>query len=385
MSDSATAQSGVRGQGSEARVASPQLGADTRHAGPRAAVSAPRSVGWRLVASSAALLVVLGLVIVVSAAQGPTRVSFPSAAGVILSRAGLPAPPFTQTEQRIVEQIRLPRIVTGALVGLALGVAGAVLQGLFRNPLADPGVLGVSGGGALGAVLAIASGVAASYQLALPASALLGAMAAAFAVYAIASARGRTAAPTLILAGIAVSALTGALSAAVISFTEDRERNRQILFWLMGGLDNLSWDHARLIVIPIVLGTAVCLVFGRELNLMLLGEESARSLGVSVSTARGVLLVIVAALAGVAVAVSGIIHFVGLIVPHIVRLMVGYDHRLVVPLSGLAGAAFVVAADTLARVVIQPGELRVGIITSALGAPFFIYLIARGRRERQPV
>jgi iron complex transport system permease protein len=175
------------------------------------------------------------------------------------------------------------------------------------------------------------------------------------------------------------------MTAGIISFTEDRERNRDILFWLMGGLDNRGWDHARLIAGPIALGTVTCVVFARELNLMLLGEESARSMGVPVSVARAILLGVVAALAGLAVAVSGIIHFVGLIVPHIVRLLVGYDHRLVVPLSGLAGAAFVVAADTVARTVIQPGELRVGIITSALGAPFFIYLIARGRRDRLPV
>ncbi len=346
---------------------------------------AHRSVGVRLAVGSTLLIAALGLAVVASAAQGPANVSFPSAAGVILSRVGLPAPAFSQTDQRIVEQIRLPRILTGALVGLALGVAGAVLQGLFRNPLADPGVLGVSGGGALGAVLAIASGFATIHQLALPASALLGAATAAFAVYAIASARGRVGAPTLILGGIAVSALTGAFTAAVISFTEDRERNRDILFWLMGGLDNRGWDHVRLIAAPIAAGVAICLVFGRELNLMLLGEESARSLGVPVRTARAVLLAVVAALAGVAVAVSGIIHFVGLIVPHMVRLVVGHDHRLVVPLSGLAGAAFLVAADTLARLLIAPGELRVGIITSALGAPFFIYLIARGRRERQPI
>jgi iron complex transport system permease protein len=348
-------------------------------------VGAARRLPWRLAISSGVLLVVLAFVVVISAAQGPAPVTLPSAAGVMLSRLGLPAPAFTETDQRIVEQIRLPRILTGALVGLALGVAGAVLQGLFRNPLADPGVLGVSGGGALGAVFAVATGFAATYQLALPVSALIGAGAAAFAVYAIGSARGRAGAPTLILAGIAISALTGALTAAIISFTEDRERNREILAWLMGGLDNRGWDHVRLVAAPIALGSIVCLLFGRELNLMLLGEESARALGVPVGAARGALLALVAALAGVAVAVSGIIHFVGLIVPHVVRLVVGYDNRLVVPLSGLAGASFVVAADTLARTVIQPAELRVGIITSLLGAPFFIYLIVRGRRDRSPV
>ena len=345
----------------------------------------PSSLRWRLAVGSGALFGALLFAVLTSAAHGPASVSFPSAAGVVLSRAGLPGPPFTETDRRIVEQIRLPRIVTAALVGLALGVAGAVLQGLFRNPLADPGVLGVSGGGALGAVLAIAGGVGSVHLLAVPAAALTGAAIAAFTVYGVAAARGRSTAATLILSGIAVSALCGALTAAVISFTEDRERNREILFWLMGGLDNRGWDHVGLVMAPIVLGTVVCLLFARELNLMLLGEESARSLGVPVSAARPILLAAVAVLAGVAVAVSGIIHFVGLIVPHVVRLIVGYDNRLVLPLSALAGAAFVVAADTVARTVIQPGELRVGIITSALGAPFFMYLIGRRQRERLPV
>jgi len=348
-------------------------------------VAARSPLPLRLALASAFLFTLLLATIVISAAQGPASVSIQSAAGVILSRAGLPAPAFSDADQRIVEQIRLPRILTAVLVGLALGLAGAVLQGLFRNPLADPGVLGVSGGGALGAVVAIATGLGAAHLFAVPLAALAGALAAAFAVYAIASARGRSTPATLILAGIAISAFSGAVTAAIISFTEDRERNREILFWLMGGLDNRGWEHVRLIGAPIVLGALVCLLFARELNLMLLGEETAHSLGVSVSSARAILLAAVAALAGVAVAVSGIIHFVGLVVPHIVRLIVGYDNRLVLPLSGLAGAIFVVAADTLARTVIQPAELRVGIITSALGAPFFIYLIARGRRERLPL
>ena len=353
--------------------------------GGEAALAPPRSLRWRLLASSSGLGTLLILAILLSIAQGPTPISYSAAAGVVLSHFGLPAPPFSESEQRIVEQIRLPRVITGALVGLALGVAGAVLQGLFRNPLADPGILGVSGGGALGAILAIASGFAGVHLLALPASALAGAAASAFVVYAIAAARGQAAAPTLVLAGIAVGALTAALSAAVISFTEDRERNREILFWLMGGLDNRAWEHVRLIAVPIAIGTAICLLFGRELNLMLLGEESARSLGISAGASRATLLAVVAALSGVAVAVSGIIHFVGLIVPHAVRLVVGYDHRLVIPLSGLAGATFLVAADTLARSLIQPVELRVGIVTSALGAPFFIYLIVHGHLARLPV
>lgn len=333
------------------------------------------------------LLLSVGLfaALIVSVAQGPAPVPYDTAGAVLLHRLGLPIDSFTAIEQRIVEHIRLPRVLTGALVGLALGIGGSVLQGLFRNPLADPGIIGVSSGGALGAVLAIGTGFAAVHQLALPGAAFLGALTIAFSVYAIGMSRGRSTLMTVILAGIALGALTTAFSSLVISFTEDRERNREILFWLMGGLDNRSWEHVQLIFAPILVGAVVCMAFARELNLMLLGEEAATTMGVSVGTVRALLLATVAAVTSVAVAVSGIINFVGLMVPHAVRLVVGPDHRLVVPFSGLAGAAFLVLADVFARTLLQPTELRVGIVTSALGAPFFVYLIVRERRDRLPV
>lgn len=344
----------------------------------------PISAGLRrrLAAGAASLFVILAVLVVLSASRGPAAIPYQTAAQVLLHRVGFPTTDFNTAEQRIVEQIRLPRIVVALLVGLTLGVAGAVLQGLFRNPLADPGVIGVSSGGALGAVAAIASGLAAAHRLALPASALAGALLAAFSVYAVAAGRGRSSPLTLVLAGVAVSAFASSITSTIISFTEERERNREILFWLLGGLDNRGWEHAALLVLPALAGTLICTAFSRDLNAMLLGDEGARSLGVSTSTTRVVLLATAAVMTGVAVAVSGIISFVGLMVPHLVRLIVGYDHRLVVPLSGLAGAALVVAADLVARSVIQPAELRVGIVTAALGAPFFLYLIYRSGPTR---
>lgn len=328
------------------------------------------------------LIAVLAGTVIFSAAQGPAAISFGSVASVLLHGLGVPALGFTPTEQRIVEQIRLPRVLAGVLVGLALGVGGSVLQGLFRNPLADPGVIGVSSGGALGAVLAISTGLAAAHVLAVPLAALLGALTVAFVVFGVGLHRGPSPMLSVVLAGLALGAMASAFTSLAISLTEDLERNRAILFWLMGGLDNRAWDHVRLLVIPVILGAIICIAAARELNLLLMGEESALTLGVPVSTVRVFLLTIVAAMTAVAVSVSGIISFVGLIVPHVVRLLVGYDHRLVIPFSGLTGAIFLVLADVGARTLIAPAELRVGIITSALGAPFFLYLIFRQRLER---
>lgn len=350
-----------------------------------ASLGAPPNIRWKLGLGVPILLALLVFVCVGSAGQGPAAVSYGAAASVVLHRLGFPTDGFTPAEQQIVEQIRLPRILTGALVGFALGVGGSVLQGLFRNPLADPGIIGVSSGGALGAVLAISTGFAAGNLLSLPFAAFVGALGVAFAVYGIGMSRGTGTLMTVVLAGIALGALASAVSSLAISLTEDRERNRDILFWLMGGLDNRGWEHVRLIMLPVLAGSVVCVAYARELNLMLLGEEPARTLGVSVGTIRALLLTVVAAMTAVAVAVSGIINFVGLMVPHAVRLVVGYDHRLVVPLSGLAGATLLVAADIVARGLAQPAELRVGIVTSALGAPFFIYLIVRQRRDRLPI
>jgi iron complex transport system permease protein len=287
---------------------------------------------------------------------------------------------YDQTDRLIIEQVRLPRILTAVLVGMALATAGATMQGLFRNPMADPGIIGVSSGGALAAVLAIVTGLQAVSIFFLPAAAFIGAVGAGFVVYTVASIGGRSDMASLLLTGIAVSAFLGACISLVVLNTRDYDALREILFWLTGGLDARLWVHLKIIVLPVLLGIAAIYGYARSLNIMLSGEESARAMGVSVHRTRQILLVLASLITGVAVSVSGIIGFVGLIVPHAMRLLVGPDHRVLIPLSALGGAIFLIAADTIARLVIQPAELRVGIVTSLVGAPFFLFLLVRNRK-----
>ena len=318
---------------------------------------------------------------VVSLGLGPVSISASDVAWIMLSLVGLEVGDFGRTEQLVVEQIRLPRIVVGAFVGMALGVAGATMQGLFRNPMADPGIIGVSAGGAVGAVIAIATGMTGLFFLALPVFAFVGAMAAAVLVYGIAAVGGHFSMPTLLLAGVAVNAFLGAVVSAIIILTPDSGPLREILFWLAGGLDSRSWEHVRISVPLIVLGTVVIVLMTRDLNLLMLGDDEARSMGVRVGPTRLSLLVASSLATGAAVAVSGTIAFVGLVTPHILRLILGPDHRVLVPMSALGGAVFVIVADTVARTIVQPAEFRVGVLTAFVGAPFFILLLVRNKRQ----
>ena len=319
----------------------------------------------------------------VSLTLGPIHIPLSHVAGVVLDQIGIHASGFTRTEELVIEQIRLPRIIVGGLVGMALGVAGATMQGLFRNPMADPGIIGVSAGGAVGAVLAIALGLNTLFYLALPLFAFLGAIGAALLVYGIAAVGGRFSMATLLLAGVAVSSLLGAVISAVIMLAPSNEALREILFWLAGGLDSRSWQHVHISAPLILGGTLLMAIIARDLNLLMLGDDDARSLGLRPGRARLTMLTIASMLTGTAVAVSGTIAFVGLVVPHILRLIFGPDHRVLLPLSALGGALFVMAADTLARTVVQPGEFRVGVITALVGAPFFIFLLVRNKRQTE--
>ena len=338
-------------------------------------------VSARLAIGAAILLVLVLVVALVSLSLGPVDIPTSHVAWIILSSIGFDVPEFGRTEQLVIDQIRLPRIVVGASVGMALGVAGATMQGLFRNPMADPGIIGVSAGGALGAVIAIATGTAAMFFLALPVFAFVGAMAAAFLVYGIAAVGGRFSMATLLLAGVAVNAFLGAIVSAIIIILPDNEALREILFWLAGGLDSRSWEHVRIATPLIVASTAVLLLMSRDLNLLMLGDDEARSMGVRVGATRIALLAAAALATGAAVAVSGTIAFVGLVIPHILRLVLGPDNRVLIPLSALAGAVFVILADTVARTIIEPAEFRVGILTAFVGAPFFILLLIKNKRQ----
>ena len=330
-----------------------------------------------------ALLGALAGAIVAGVALGPVRIAPANSVGVILDLAGLPGgPAYAPVERRIIANLRLPRVLVAGLVGAGLAAVGATLQGLFRNPLADPGVTGVSAAGSFGAVLAIATGLQGRRPWSLPTLAFLFAAGAAFLVYALATSRGRVDLSDLLLAGIAIGALGAAGISATLTFTRDTERLREILFWLLGGFVNRGWGHVRLAAPPIALGLAAACCFRRDLNLLLAGEDEASSLGVAVPRLRVVLLVIASAVTAACVAVSGSIGFVGLVVPHAIRAFTGPDHRTLLPLSALAGAALLIATDTLARLILQPQELPVGVITAFLGAPFFLGLLV-ARRHRQ--
>lgn len=272
----------------------------------------------------------------------------------------------------VLWQIRLPRLFVAMLIGAALSASGLVMQAYFRNSLASPGLLGVSSGGVAGAVVAIGLGWASASLLVLPVSAVIGAVCATGAVLILARSGAST--ERLLLAGVALNALLGAVTSYVLSnFTLSYERNAQIMFWLLGGLEDRTWEHV-VMALPIVLGAVLLWPLGRRMDLLSLGADEAQSLGVDVPRLRRLLLVLSTVLTALATAVAGTVGFVGLIVPHVLRLIVGPEHRRLVPLALLGGAAFVLACDLLGRLA---GGLRLGIVTSLVGGPFFLWLLRR--------
>ena len=336
-----------------------------------------RAVGW-----SVALAALLAAVVIGSAMIGPADIGPLEVVLAALNGLAVPLPgggglrwvrPFAfdvpATTEAIVRTVRLPRIFLGAVVGFALALAGTVMQGFFRNPMADPSIIGVSTGAAVGAVAYIVFPLTAPFGL--PAFAFLGALVSAFGVYLIATEGGRTPVATLLLAGVAVQTFLG----AVISYMllQAGETLQRAVYWLMGHLHDSTWGKVRLALPVVVVLFVVLLAYARELNVLLLGEEDAHTLGVEVERTKRVLLAASSVVTAAAVAVSGVIGFVGLIVPHMMRLLVGPDHRVLLPTSALAGAVFLVATDTLARS--GAAEMPVGIVTAALGAPFFLYLL----------
>ncbi|MDD4568164.1 Hemin transport system permease protein HmuU [Methanoculleus chikugoensis] len=268
--------------------------------------------------------------------------------------------------QTIVWDVRLPRVIAAVLVGCALAVAGTTMQGLFRNPMADPYIIGTSSGGALGATLAIVlfSGTGR------PVFAFVGAMAATFTVYFIARKGGKIPVETLLLSGVALATLLSAFL-SFLMYTAGKSLH-QIMFWLMGGFWNISWNDV-IIVLPILAGCLVIYLFARDVNILSLGEEDATHLGVNVEQLKRILLALSSFLAGIAVSVAGSIGFIGLITPHVMRLIVGPDHRLLFPATALAGGTLLLWSDTLTRTFAN--DMPVGIITACFGAPFFIYLL----------
>lgn len=282
----------------------------------------------------------------------------------------------------LIVSVRLPRVLLAAVVGASLAGAGAIYQSLFRNPLADPYILGVSSGSGLGAMIAlvVTAGATSLRFGAVPLAAFGGALATMLLVTKLASWRGRLDTASLLLAGVALSYTLSAITSFVMVFA--REQMAAVVFWMMGGLGSASWSYLAMVTPMFLIGSAIALAFTRELNLMLLGDERAGELGLDVARFKRLALGTASLLTAAAVAVAGLIGFVGLMVPHAVRLVLGPDHRLLLPASLLGGATTLVLADLLARVLIAPVELPVGIVTALLGGPFFVWLLVRGERVR---
>ena len=329
---------------------------------------------WRLV--SFCLFLALVLVVILALSVGAVKLSLGDVLGVFANKLfGSKAPP--ETTQTIVWQLRLPRILMAAAVGAALSSSGVALQGLFRNSLVDPYILGLSSGAALGAAL----GFSLKLSGFIPLFAFLGALLATSIAYLLAQEHGRVPPMRLLLSGVATSAFLSALVSMLM--LRSQQSMQTIFLWLMGSFSGRSWPELVLVFPYMLVGLFLIFFHLRELNLLLLGEEAAGQLGMEVERAKRFLLLGATLAAAASVAGSGTIGFVGLVVPHLVRLVTGSDHRLLFPLSFLVGALFMVLADTLARTIMAPVELPVGIITSLIGAPFFLYLLKKGGRRWQ--
>jgi len=338
---------------------------------------------YRLVLAGLALALVGSVLLAV--AVGAVGIAPSSAVRLVLWKLGLGSrPDVPRSTEIILFQLRLPRVTLAVLVGLALAIAGTLFQGLFRNPLADPAIIGVSSGAALGAIAVIVVGGGAVFGgLGVSLAAFVGGMLTALFVYRLARVGPAVHVGTLLLAGIAVAAVISALMSVVMSFAG--EQIRSIYFWLLGGLSARGWTSIEVVAPLIALGAVGAVALVRDLNLVSLGEERAAQLGIDVDRFKRRTMALGALLAGAAVSVSGVIGFVGLMTPHVLRLVVGSDHRRLLPAVLLAGPTFLVLADLVARVAIAPQELPLGAVTALVGGPFFLFLLRRERRRANVV
>lgn len=357
--------------------------------GPAAAVvpqpqgTTPKAgtVKRRIAVTLTVLLALLIITVIVASSVGPVPVPFDKTVAVLLQKVGIQTDTIvTPREFLVVEQVRLPRVLVAMLVGAALAVSGTIMQGLFRNPLAEPGIIGVSAGAAAGAVISIATGWSMVNRWVLPGFAFVGGIASIAIVFGVWSAGRQRSVSTLLLVGIGINSLLSALISAITTLAKNDQELRGIVFWLQGGLDARTWEHVSLIAVPIIVGVLLSLAYARDLNMMLLGEEQAQSSGVNVGRTRVRLLLLASLVTGTGVAVTGVIGFVGLIVPHVLRMIAGPDHRLLLPASALGGALFLVSADVVSRMAFQPHNLQVGVVTAIIGAPLFLFLALRGSK-----
>lgn len=327
------------------------------------------------------LTIVLMGTIIVAVSIGPITIPFKETVFILFNKLNIHVKaPFTEQNWIVISEIRLPRVIVAGLVGASLAVSGVSMQGLFRNPLVEPGFIGVSSGAAFGAVCAIFFGWTAINTWILPASAFLGALVAMLVILTVWRASKMKSVAMLLLLGIGINAFFASLTNILIASSDTEQELRSAISWLQGSLEARSWEHAIIIAPPIIIGCLIMSLFGRQLNIMLLGEDHAKSSGVNVKLTRNLILILAALITGAAVSVSGIISFVGLVVPHILRLIIGPDHRVLLPASILLGAVFLILTDLVSRMVLQPITIQVGVVSALIGAPIFIFLILRSKR-----
>lgn len=345
-----------------------------------------------LPARTARTLLVLGglaaamvVAAVVSLSIGALKIPLAAVTGILLERVGIATgAEFDSVQTSVLMNIRFPRVLLALLVGGGLGLCGGVIQGLFRNPLAEPGLIGISAGAAMAVVITIVAAplllppVAWARALSIPVAAFGGGLAATVLVMRLSTIQGRTVVPTMLLAGIAINALAGAVTGLML-FVADDSQLRDITFWSLGSLGAAAWG-SLLVGGPVMVAAMIPLALhARSLNALALGEAEAHHLGVAVERVKTRLVILVAMVVGVAVSLTGIIGFVGLVIPHVIRLAFGPDHRLLLPASALLGGGMLVLADLFSRTVAAPAELPIGIVTALLGAPFFLALLIRDR------
>lgn len=333
------------------------------------------------------LVIGLFIFMVLSIGIGPVSIHPFSVIKILMSKLWLPLGEDELVQSTaIIYGIRLPRLILAVLIGAALAVSGASLQGLFRNPLADPGLIGVSSGAALAAASviivigpALANKISPFLQSALlPVAAFSGGLLATWVVYRISAQQGRTSVSTMLLAGVAINAIAAA-GIGYLVFTADDNQIRNLTFWTLGSLGGSVWT-AVYVASPFLLLSIIGLpLFSKKMNAMLLGEQEARHLGVNTERIKKIIIVLAALGVGAAVSVSGVIGFIGLVVPHLLRLVIGPDHRFLMPGSVLLGALMLLGSDLIARMIVIPAELPIGVVTSTIGAPFFLWLLMRNR------
>ncbi|MFI6484768.1 FecCD family ABC transporter permease [Nonomuraea sp. NPDC050663] len=325
------------------------------------------------------LVALLGVAATAAIAAGSVTLPAGQVWGILLHRIhpALAEPSWAAVRETIVMDVRLPRVLLAAVIGAGLSVCGMALQALVRNPLADPMLLGVSSGASVGAVTVVVFSLTTFGALSLPIAAFIGALAALVAVYFLARSGGRMTTVRLVLAGVAMAEVLSAVASFLVVTSNDPHKTQSALRWMLGGLAGTTWTMVWIPAAAVLAGTVVLLGVSRPLNLLLAGEEAASSLGLDVHRFRAALFVLVAMMIGTIVAVSGAIGFVGLIMPHVVRLIIGADHRRALPATALLGAAFLITADLVSRTLIAPEEIPVGIITALVGGPFFLWLMRR--------